>query len=51
MERYEVTANLNLKLLISETREVIKALEEFADNIERIDEKYNVEVAERSDKE
>lgn len=46
MAQYEVTANLNLKLLISETREVIKALEEFADDIERIDEKYNAEVTE-----
>ncbi len=49
MEQYKVTANLNLKLLISETREVIKALEDFADDIERIDEKYNVEVAESED--
>ena len=51
MEHYEVTANLNLKMLISETREVIQALEEFADNIERIDEKYNIEVTESEDKE
>lgn len=51
MAQYEIKANLNLKFLISETREVIQALEEFANNIERIDEKYNVEVAESEDKE
>ena len=37
---YEVTAEMNLKKIIAESREVAQALNEFADNLERIEEKY-----------
>ena len=37
---YEVTVQLNLKNIISESREVAQALNEFADNLERIENKY-----------
>ena len=37
---YEVTAEMNLEKIIAETREVAQALNEFADNLERIEEKY-----------
>ena len=47
MEKYEITAELNLKKIISESREVAQALNEFADNLERIEKKY-AEPQERS---
>ena len=37
---YEITAELNLKKIIAESREVAQALNEFADNLERIEKKY-----------
>ena len=50
MEKYEITAELNLKKIIAESREVAQALNEFADNLEQIEKKY-AEPQERSDKE
>lgn len=40
MATYEITAEMNLEKLISESREVSQALNEFADNLERIEKKY-----------
>lgn len=40
METYKITAELNLKNIIAESREVAQALNEFADNLERIEKKY-----------
>lgn len=40
MEKYEITAELNLEKIIAESREVAQALNEFADNLERIEKKY-----------
>ena len=40
MATYEITAKMNLKNIIAESREVAQALDEFADNLERIEEKY-----------
>ncbi len=40
MATYEITAELNLKNIIAESREVAQALNEFADNLERIEKKY-----------
>jgi len=37
---YEITAEMNLKNIIAESREVAQALNEFADNLERIEKKY-----------
>ena len=46
MTAYKIEAELKLSSLIDETREVIKALDEFADNLERIEEKYNGKIDE-----
>lgn len=43
METYNITATVNLNNLISEAREVAQALSDFADNIERIERKYDEE--------
>jgi len=40
MATYEITAEMNLKKIIAESREVAQALNEFADNLERIEKKY-----------
>jgi len=40
MEIPEITAEINLKRIIAESREVAQALNEFADNLERIEKKY-----------
>lgn len=40
MAKCEFIAELNLKKIISESREVAQALNEFADNLERIENKY-----------
>ena len=40
MATYEITAEMNLKKIIAESREVAQALNEFANNLERIEEKY-----------
>lgn len=37
---YELTAEMNLKKVIDEAKEVAQALNEFADNLQRIEEKY-----------
>ena len=38
--RYEITAEMNLRNIIEETREVSRALYEFADKLESIERKY-----------
>jgi hypothetical protein len=40
MTAYEITAEMNLKKIIAESREVAQALNKFADNLERIERKY-----------
>lgn len=40
MATYEITAKMNLKKIIAESREVAQALNEFADNLENIEKKY-----------
>ena len=40
MKAYEITAEMNLKKIIAESREVAQALNEFADNLEQIERKY-----------
>lgn len=40
MGSFEITAEMNLKNIIAESREVAQALNEFADNLERIEKKY-----------
>lgn len=40
MATYEITAEMNLKKIISESREVAQVINEFADNLERIERKY-----------
>ena len=40
MATYEITSEMNLKKIIAEAKEVAQALNEFADNLERIEEKY-----------
>lgn len=40
MATYEIAAEMNLKKIIAESREVAQALNEFADNLERIEKKY-----------
>lgn len=43
MARYEFTVEMNLKKIIDESREVAQALNEFADNIEQIEKKFDEE--------
>jgi hypothetical protein len=40
MAGYNITARMHLKNVIAESREVAQALNEFADNLERIEKKY-----------
>lgn len=40
MATFEITAEMNLKKVIAESREVAQALNNFADNLERIEKKY-----------
>ena len=40
MAKYKITAEMVLKKIIAESREVAQALNEFADNLERIEKKY-----------
>lgn len=40
MTAYKITAEMNLKKIIAESREVARPLYEFADNLERIEKKY-----------
>lgn len=39
-ETYTISASMNLKPIISETREVVQALNDFADRLEEIEKKY-----------
>ena len=48
MTTYEITAEMNLKKIIAESREVAQALNEFADELERIEKKYS-DTQERSE--
>lgn len=50
MATYEITAEMNLKNIIAESREVAQALNEFADNLERIEKKYEEQESEDEDK-
>lgn len=50
MATYEIMAEINLKKIIAESREVAQALNEFADNLEQIEKKY-AESQENDDKE
>ena len=50
MATYEITAEMDLKKIIEELREVAQALNEFADTLERIEKKY-AEPQERSGEE
>ena len=43
MATYQIAAEMNLQKFIDEAREVAQALNEFADNLERIQEKYDEE--------
>jgi len=43
MASYEIKAEMNLQNFIKESREVAQALNEFADNLERIEKKYDEE--------
>ena len=43
MAKYEITAEMNLKNIIAETKEVAQALLDFADRLTEIDEKYSEE--------
>ena len=49
MATYEIAAEMNLKKIISESREVAQALNEFADNLERIEKKYAEDTCEDFD--
>ncbi len=40
MATYEIAAEMNLKKIIAEAKEVAQALNEFADDLERIEKKY-----------
>ena len=50
MEPYKIKAELNLKKIAAESREVAQALNEFADALEQIEKKY-AEPQESEDKE
>ena len=50
MASYEITVEMNLKKVIAKSREVAQTLNEFADNLERIEKKY-AEPQESEDKE
>lgn len=43
MATYQIAAEMNLQKFIDEAREVAQALNEFADNLERIQKKYDEE--------
>lgn len=48
--RYEITGEMNLRNIIEETREVSRALYEFADKLESIERKYKELQKESEDK-
>ena len=41
MAKYEITAEMNLKTIIDESKEVAQALLDFADRLTEIDKKYS----------
>ena len=41
MAKYEITAVMNVKTVITESREIAQALLEFADRLTEIDKKYS----------
>ena len=41
MAKYEITAEMNLKTIIAESKEVAQALLDFADRLTEIDKKYS----------
>lgn len=45
MEAYEITAKMNLKNTIAETKEFAKAMTEFADALEKIEKKYAEDIS------
>ena len=49
MAKYEITAELHLRNIIAESREAAEALNEFADNLERIEKKYAEQQEESED--
>lgn len=49
-QKYEITAELNLEKIIAESREVAQAMNDFADELERIEKKYADPRAEGEDK-
>lgn len=40
MDKIKITAELNLEKIIAESREVAQVMNDFADNLERIEKKY-----------
>ena len=50
MTTYEITAEMDLKKIIAESREVAQALNEFAEKLEQIQRKYANEQEESEDK-
>lgn len=46
MPTHEITVELNLKNIIAESREVAQALNEFANDLERIEKKYQEKIHE-----
>ena len=50
MATYEIVAEMNLKKIIAESREVAQALNEFADNLEWIEMKYAEPQESKTDK-
>lgn len=40
MATYEITAEMNLETIIAESKEVAQALNEFVENLEQIQKKY-----------
>ena len=47
MAKYEITAEIILKTIIAESREVAQALLDFADRLTEIEEKYSGEDGEK----
>lgn len=47
---YEITAEMNLKKIITELKEVAQSLNEFVDNLEQIEKKYERPQAEMEGK-
>jgi len=46
MATYEIKAEMSLKKVVAESREVAQALNEFANNLERIEKKYTEQESE-----